>query len=522
MRRYTQAAGIFIILLATAWFAILLTSQTHVHSDEAIIGLMGKHILEGRYLPFYMYGQPYNAGAAWEAYLAAAAFAIFGISVISLKSCIVVLSLLCIFLFYRMCLALYDERTSLLATILFALAPSLLKWHFQVRGYSWYFLSIPVLTMLFASIESAGDAKRKTVFFFGLACGISVWCLELAIPLVGALWMLLVLRRRFSLATAAVGLLGFVIGYTPVIAFNCTHHFGNWRYVFIERLGGGFSSLLHLSVFARIFVNEMPKFFGPDTILWYYPETPAVGYLFYGIALLAVGMAMWPFARSPLKIIRALRGDLSDQAQKRDFDMLVLTAASFVPYLTQPLGVPSYFFGGCFFLSVLTGRMLQRLFSSSRTLPQLIGVGALSTILVAAVAVMIRVGRQNQIETLCLCKDGKNYCMTRIPGADIEGVERYLRQHRMTSVWTTISFVYPFLFESGETVAISNAIFEYPHRVYPQKIPWREPNLDADAAFIIETDSPFRSELEAHYVQAFGRAPLINEFGKLTLVAKQE
>src|SRR5690348_4942135 len=203
MRRYTQAVGVFIIVLAAAWFAILLTSQTHVHSDEAIIGLMGKHILEGRNLPFYMYGQPYNAGAAWEAYLAAIAFAPFGVSVICLKSCIVVLSLLCLFLFYRMCVALYDERTSLLATISFALAPSLLKWHFQIRGYSWYFLSIPVLTMLFASFESARDAKRKTAFFFGFACGISVWCLELAIPLVGAFWMLLLLRRRFSFTTAA-------------------------------------------------------------------------------------------------------------------------------------------------------------------------------------------------------------------------------------------------------------------------------------------------------------------------------
>ena len=38
-----------------------------------------------------------------------------------------------------MCLALYDERTALLATIVFAVTPSLLKWHFQVRGYSWYF-----------------------------------------------------------------------------------------------------------------------------------------------------------------------------------------------------------------------------------------------------------------------------------------------------------------------------------------------------------------------------------------------
>jgi hypothetical protein len=141
MRRHALFIGLLIII-AAARFTILLASQTHVHSDEAIIGLMGKHILEGRYFPFYMYGQPYNAGAAWEAYLAAIAFAFFGVGVIALKSCIVVLSLLCFFLFYRMCQMLYDERTALLATIVFALTPSLLKWHFQTRGYSWYFLSI--------------------------------------------------------------------------------------------------------------------------------------------------------------------------------------------------------------------------------------------------------------------------------------------------------------------------------------------------------------------------------------------
>ena len=94
MRRHALSIGIF-IFIAAARFVILFASQTHVHSDEAIIGLMGKHILEGRYFPFYMYGQPYNAGAAWEAYLAAIAFASFGIGVISLKSCIVALSLLC-------------------------------------------------------------------------------------------------------------------------------------------------------------------------------------------------------------------------------------------------------------------------------------------------------------------------------------------------------------------------------------------------------------------------------------------
>ena len=518
MRRHALFIGVF-ILIAAARFVILFTSQTHVHSDEAIIGLMGKHILEGRYFPFYMYGQPYNAGAAWEAYLAAIAFAFFGVGVISLKSCIVMLSLLCLFLFYRMCLALYDERTSLLATVAFALAPSLLKWHFQVRGYSWYFLSIPILTMLFASIQSDRVPRKRTLFFFGLASGVSIWCLELAIPLVGALWLLLILRRKFSLNKAATASAGLMTGYAPVIVFNFMHHFINWRYLIIERPGGGFSSLFHPSAFRRIFLDEMPKFFGPDTVLWYYPDKPTSGYVFYAIAVLAVGVAMWPFLRSPSKIIRALRGNLADLRQEKDFDMFVLIGASFVPYLTMPDGVPSYFFGGCFFLSVLTGRMLERSFSSSTALPRIGGAGALAAILVTGFLVMIRVGQVNQIETLSLCNDRKRYCMIRISGTDLERVEHYLRQYSVTSVWTTISFVYPLLFESGETLAVSNAIFEDPFRVYPQKIPWREPSRDQYAAFVIETNAAFRPLLELRYAQASGSAPLVREYGKLTIIA---
>ena len=497
----------------------MLASQRHVHSDEAIIGLMGKHIMEGRFFPFYMYGQPYNAGAAWEAYLAAIAFAVFGVGVIPLKGCIVALSLLCLFLFYRMCIALYDQGTALLATIAFALAPSLLKWHFQVRGYSWYFLSIPIMVMFFASLGSASAPKSALVFFFGLASAVSIWCLELALPIVGALWVLLILRRKLSLTNAAAALAGFVIGYAPVIAWNVMHQCGNWRYVFFDRPGGGFQSLLRLSIFDRIFLDEMPKFFGPDTVLWYYPEKPASGYVFYATAILALVLAVWPFIRSPSKIIRALRGNVADYRQEKDFDMLVLTAAAFVPYLTQPAGVPSYFFGGCFFLSVLTGRMLERSFSCWNKPVRLGGAVVLSAIVLTGILVIVAVERKNQIETLCSCDGGRSVCMTRIPGADIEGVENYLRQQNVTSVWTTISFVYPLLFESGEMLAVSNAIFEYPHLVYPQQIPWREPSRDLAAVFVIETDAPFRSSLEKRYAEGLGAAPMIREYGKLTVIA---
>ncbi len=166
MCRHALFIGVF-ILVATAWFAILLTSQTHVHSDEAIIGLMGKHILEGRYFPFYMYGQPYNAGAAWEAYLAAIAFAAFGVGVISLKGSVVVLSLLCLFLFYRMGSALYDVRTAVLGTVAVALCPSLLKWHFQVRGLLLVFPVDPDTDNAFCVGRiGSGSEKEDSIFLW--------------------------------------------------------------------------------------------------------------------------------------------------------------------------------------------------------------------------------------------------------------------------------------------------------------------------------------------------------------------
>src|ERR1700687_1360179 len=135
-----------IILIATAIvrLAILFLSQTHVTSDEAIIGLMGKHISEGRYFPFYFYGIAYNASCAWEAYLAVLPFWLFGVGVIALKIPTVILSLACLALFYVMAQRLYSVRIATLASLVFALWPGLLRWHFQPRGYAFYFLLIPV------------------------------------------------------------------------------------------------------------------------------------------------------------------------------------------------------------------------------------------------------------------------------------------------------------------------------------------------------------------------------------------
>jgi hypothetical protein len=329
------------------------------------------------------------------------------------------------------------------------------------------------------------------------------------------------LRRRVSLNNAPAGLIGFLLGYAPVIVFNLIYRFSNWRYIVIDRPGGGLSALVQLSDWRRIFLDEMPKFFGPDTVLWYYGEKPAVGYIFYAIALFALVLGICPFLKSPRKFLRALRGDLADSPQKWDFDMVVLTAASFVAYLSQAPGVPSYFFGGCFFLSMLTGRMLERGFSSSMPLPRIGAAMALAAILVTGIFVHISVGQTNQIETLSLCEDRKTYCMTRIASADIDGVHRDLKQRNVTSVWTTISFIYPLLFESGETLAVSNEILETPFHVYPEDMPWREPKRNREAAFVVETDVPIRSLVEMRCEQVFGSPPSTREYGTLTVITNR-
>src|SRR5438046_6361882 len=134
MRRHLP---FLLILVGTAVvrFAILFLSQTHVTSDEAIIGLMAKHILEGRYFPFYFYGISYNASCAWEAYLAVVPFAICGITVVALKIPTVLLSLVCLTLFYLMTTRLYPIRVATLSRLIFALCPALANWHYPPPGY---------------------------------------------------------------------------------------------------------------------------------------------------------------------------------------------------------------------------------------------------------------------------------------------------------------------------------------------------------------------------------------------------
>jgi len=57
--------------------------QAQFDSDQAVIGLMAKHLIEGRAFPVFMYGQSYILGV--QAWMAAPVFLLMGVSVTALK-----------------------------------------------------------------------------------------------------------------------------------------------------------------------------------------------------------------------------------------------------------------------------------------------------------------------------------------------------------------------------------------------------------------------------------------------------
>src|SRR5881394_3347760 len=371
MRRHLP---FLLILVGTAIvrFVILFVAQTHVTSDEAIIGLMGKHILEGRAFPFYFYGISYNASCAWEAYLAVIPFAIAGVGVVALKIPAVLLSLVCLTLFYLMTTRLYSIRVATLASLIFALWPGLMKWHFQPRGYAFYFLFIPALVILFLIIEKEKVRRARDFLFFGLVCGIVFWSMELLLITIVALWALLFLRRKFSIQTFASCIAGFLIGYAPAIWWNLTHSLRNWHFLFFEKPeAGGLTARFGLSAWREIILHEMPKFFSPDTVLWYYPETHWSGYVLYPVTLIAIVVVAWQAL--PWKNIRdAFSSGFTATETNADLLMLILIAASFIPYVIAPLRVPGYFLGGTFFMSILIARCVERSFAGEQFFPRAI------------------------------------------------------------------------------------------------------------------------------------------------------
>src|SRR3954451_4720099 len=80
---YGLWAGALIVLAVVLRVVLIALGWPQLDSDEGTMGIMGMHILSHGERPVFLYAQSYMG--ALEAYLAAAFFALFGVSTFTLR-----------------------------------------------------------------------------------------------------------------------------------------------------------------------------------------------------------------------------------------------------------------------------------------------------------------------------------------------------------------------------------------------------------------------------------------------------
>lgn len=281
------------ILLSPLWLyfilAIFVRTWLVMHTngvidgDEALVGIQAEHILHGE-LPIYFYGQPYMGSL--EAYLAALLFAIFGASVWTLRAEPTLLSLVVIWLTWKLAGILADiaglsprvKRFFMTVAVLGAVVPPLYDTVVELRMLGGYIETFVLMLWLLLSIVqllrrwTARATRRELALRWagiGFIIGLGFWVDPLIISAIFAsgVWIigycLITLRKEWRRPTAngSTLLYGFppvlvaipaaIIGSAPAIYWGYYNHWANFAYVF-ARSGG--STLVTVSRMAPYYV----------------------------------------------------------------------------------------------------------------------------------------------------------------------------------------------------------------------------------------------------------------------------
>jgi hypothetical protein len=120
--------------------------------DECIVGLMAKHLLEGKELPLFFYGQNYGL-SLFEAGITALFFSLFGISSLSLKLAMLFFFSLGAYFFLMAIREISGKKAFWIAFFLLALCPAWFNWSMKARGgYITAFVFSSLCLWLFARL----------------------------------------------------------------------------------------------------------------------------------------------------------------------------------------------------------------------------------------------------------------------------------------------------------------------------------------------------------------------------------
>ncbi|HEU5441867.1 MAG TPA: hypothetical protein VFU88_21485, partial [Ktedonobacterales bacterium] len=337
LRTLAGRAVLAMLLLATLLRgALLLRGWPSLDSDEAVVGLMARHVLHNGELPDFFWGQFYLGPL--QAYLAAPIFAVFGSSLLALRLPVLLLTLGLLAAVYALGRAAYGRAVGLLALAWLALGPpfALIRTLVADGGHQemlllaalvllgvWDRLRRPAVS---TALPAERHARLRLLGFYlllGAAMGLGFWSDPLMLPvLLVALVVLAAGRPRELFSPAGLALvLGACLGAFPFLLFNVTTGGASFVQIAHQRQlpggSGGFVLGDYLNQLGETLAVALPTIFGSPHVCvtegniwsWYPPAlgetTRAVGLCQSANMLFSLGiLALYTVAAVP--ILRAL------------------------------------------------------------------------------------------------------------------------------------------------------------------------------------------------------------------------
>jgi 4-amino-4-deoxy-L-arabinose transferase-like glycosyltransferase len=245
-------AAILAGLALRAW--MLSSSLGTLDADEAVWGLMARHVLDGELSTFY-WGQPY--GGTLEVFLTAQLFAVFGSSTLALKLVPAALFAVAAVLVWRVGRRTVGEPAAAVAAVLFWIWPSYLVWKsMRAHGYYGSALVLALLALLLV-LRLRERPSRSDAAALGLVLGLGWWQTPQFALVAGPAVVWLVVVRRHSLPRFWPALPAAVLGALPWLVANVRHDWYSFDYApgggtYVSRLRGFFTATLPMALDLRV------------------------------------------------------------------------------------------------------------------------------------------------------------------------------------------------------------------------------------------------------------------------------
>lgn len=229
----------FLLFLASIWrLWIIQTNAIAFNSDEAIVGLMAKHMLEGKPIPIFFYGQVYLGSL--DAMFTTLVFSIFGVSVFAIHITQFFLYLISIVVSYYLAYEVSQQKRVALIVAFLVAIPNLLVLHYTflaLGGYTELFILSNIVYLLGWQVTIERSTTWWRWLSLGLAAGLGWWIhggilVSLAIVGLMGLWHFRIDKSKLYL----LALIGFLLGSVVWWVYNFQHDWAALRFLFENNL----------------------------------------------------------------------------------------------------------------------------------------------------------------------------------------------------------------------------------------------------------------------------------------------